>query len=180
MSSKLKDRPARTYTTGPVTRGLRYVAPVGVGVLSLYVVFTQDGLPDIVPTHFGFTGEADDWGPKWTVWVLLGVNILLVGLITWLSTRPRWFNYVSEITEDNAQHLYREGERMFVWMNVALMVVSYGVILSIYEIDSPLLVLGMIALPAITISSLIRMSLAADKKPANDGGLESTIQNLNW
>jgi len=180
VSTKLKDRPARTYTTGKMTRALRYVAVIGVGALSMYVAFTYDGVPDTVPTHFGFTGEADDWGPKWSIWVLLGINVLMVGLIAWLSTRPQWLNYVSDITDDNAQRLYREGERMMVWMSVAIMVLSYGTVLSIYEIDTPLLVVGLIALPAITITSLIRMSLAADKKPAQDGPLDSTIKNVNW
>ena len=164
MSSKLKDLPARTYTTGTATRALRYVALVGVGGLCLYVASTYGDLPETVPTHFGFTGEADAWGSKSSLWALLGINVLMVGLIAWLSTRPRWFNYLSDITEDNAQHLYREGERMLVWINLALVVVSYGAILSIYEIDSPLLVLGIIALPAITITALIRMSFAGDAR----------------
>ena len=180
MSTKVKDRPARTYVTGAVTRALRHVALVGVIVLSVYVALTYDALPERVPTHFGFTGEADAWGPKWTIWVLLGVNVLLVGLITWFSTRPRWFNYVSDITDDNAQSLYREGERMLVWMNLGILVVFVGVILSTYEVDSPFVVLGLIALPAITITALIRMSMAADKKPAQESGVESTLKNLNW
>ncbi|GAB5409801.1 MAG: SdpI family protein [Balneolaceae bacterium] len=37
-------------------------------------------LPDTVPTHFNIQGEADDWGPKWMVAVL----IPLVGLFTYL------------------------------------------------------------------------------------------------
>lgn len=180
MATKVKNRPTRTYVTGAVTRGLRYIAVAGVGALCVYVGLTYDSLPDTVPTHFDFAGEADDWGPKWTVLVLLGVSILTVGLVAWLSARPRWFNYPGDLTETNAQFMYREGERMLVWISVALVAVFYGVILSIYEIDSPLLVLGLIALPAITITGLIRTSLAADKRPEQSSGAESTFKNLNW
>lgn len=180
MATKLKDRPARTYRTGAVTRALRYVSLAGVGALCLFVAFTYGDLPDTVPTHFGFSGEADAWGAKSTVWVLMGVNVLMVGLLAWLSTNPRWFNYPSDITKDNAQYLYREGERMMVWLSVALMVLSYGVILSIYDIDSPLLVLCLIALPAITITALIRVSFAGDKKSESAELEQSTADWSRW
>lgn len=180
MSTKMADRPARTYITGPVTRALRYVALAGAGALVAYVAFTYEALPDTVPTHFDFTGEADDWGHKSTIWVLLGVNVVMVALLAWLSTRPRWFNYVSDITGDNAQYLYREGERMMVWVNLAVVAVFYGAVLSIYEVDNPFLVIGLVTMPALVITSLIRMSLAGDKKPAQEGGIESTFKNLNW
>lgn len=180
MPTKIADRPARTYITGPVTRTLRYVALAGVGVLIGYVAFTYETLPDTVPTHFNFTGEADDWGPKSTIWVLLGINVVMAALLAWLSTKPRWFNYVSEITDDNAQCLYREGERMMVWLSLAVPLVFCGAVLSIYEIDNPLLILGLIALPAITITGLIRMSVVADKKPKADTSTESVFKNLNW
>lgn len=176
MLSTHKERPARTYATGPVTRALRYAALGGVGALCVYVALTYSSLPNIVPTHFGFSGEADSWGSKSSVWTLLGINVVMVAGIAGFSTRPRWFNYVSEITEENAQRLYREGERMMVWIGVAIMVLSWGMALSIYDVDNPLMVLGLIALPAITIAGLIRMSLAADSKPAQDEASDSAIK----
>lgn len=179
MTTKLKDRPVRTYATGVVTRALRYGALVGVAALGVYVAFTYGELPDTVPTHFDFTGEADDWGSKSTVLILLAINIAMVGLMTWLSARPRWFNYPGDITEANAQFMYREGERMMVWLSLALVVVFYGAILSIYETDNPFLVLGLISMPALTMTGLIRLSFAGDKKPAQESGVQSTIKNLN-
>lgn len=164
MSTKVKDRPTRSYKTGPVTRALRYVALVGVLVLSAYVALTYDALPEQVPTHFNFTGEADAWGPKSTIWVLIAINIVMVAGIAGLSTRPRWFNYPSGVTEDNAQFMYREGERMLVWMNLAIWVLFTGAILSIYEIETPFVALGMIAILALMITGLIRIALAGDKK----------------
>lgn len=180
MATKVKDRPARTYLTGKVTRALRFVALTGVGVMALYVAFTYGELPDTVPTHFDFTGEADDWGPKWTIWVLVGTNAVMVALATWLSTRPRWFNYLSEITVDNAQDLYREGERLMVWVSLAVMVVFCGAILSIYEMENPFVVLGLIALPAVIITALIRMSLV-DTKWQNQGSMSQRVRkNFHW
>lgn len=166
MSTKIKDRPARTYTTGNVTRALRVLAWAAVAGVAAFVGLTYDSVPDTVPLHFAVTGEADDWGPKWTIWALVGVTIMLVGLLTWLSTRPRWLNYPIGITETNAQHLYREGERMLVWISLAVAAVFWGAILTIYEIENPLLVMGIIAMPVLVITTLVRLSMAGNKKPA--------------
>lgn len=180
MLSTHRNRPVRTYTTGTVTRVLRYVALGGVGALCLYVALTYDSLPGIVPTHFGFSGEADAWGSKSSVWTLLGISVVMVAVIAALSTRPRGLNYVSTITQENAQRLYREGERLLVWISVAIMVLSYGMILSMYDIETPILVLGLITLPVLPLISVIRMSLVADKKPAQDEGSDNALKNVNW
>lgn len=37
-------------------------------------------LPDIVPTHFNINGEADDWGPKW----IIAIMIPGIGVFTYL------------------------------------------------------------------------------------------------
>ena len=40
----------------------------------------RDVLPDQVPIHFNFKGEADDWGPKWVNAIalpLLGIGLYL-------------------------------------------------------------------------------------------------------
>lgn len=176
----MADRPARTYTTGPVTRLFRYTSLASAGVLAGYVAFTYQALPDTVPTHFTFSGEADNWGPKWTIWVLLGVNVVMTVLLAWLSTKPRWFNYVSEITDQNAQFMYREGERMMVGLSLAVTVVFWGATLSIYEIENPFVVLGLIALPVLTITGLIRMSMAAGQTAEPDSGRETGFKSLNW
>lgn len=46
------------------------------GHLALY-----PGLPDIVPTHWGFDGQADGWGPKYTVLILCALPPALLILL---------------------------------------------------------------------------------------------------
>ena len=172
MSTKLQDRPARSYLTGKVTRVLRVLTLIGVGMTSVYVILTYNSLPERVPTHFGFTGEADAWGPKSSIWLLLGINIVMVVGLALLSRRPRWFNYPANITEENAQRMYREGERMLVWLNLVLLLVFIGALQSIYGVDSPWLVVGLILMPVVTITGVVRISMASDAKTKN--GLDST------
>lgn len=45
-----------------------------------------DQLPDEVPTHFNFKGEADDWGPKWMNAIML--PLIGVGLYVLLLVVP--------------------------------------------------------------------------------------------
>src|SRR5205823_14506695 len=41
-------------------------------------------LPEQIPTHFGFTGKPDGWGPKRALWILPALSILLYFLISGL------------------------------------------------------------------------------------------------
>jgi Protein of unknown function (DUF1648) len=46
-------------------------------------------LPERVPVHFGFTGEADRWGGRWMIFLIPLVSTAVVALNYWL------FEYVS-------------------------------------------------------------------------------------
>lgn len=46
----------------------------------LVSAYYWEQLPDVVPTHFNLQGEADDWGPKWMVALLIPI----IGLFTYL------------------------------------------------------------------------------------------------
>lgn len=46
-------------------------------------------LPERIPTHFGFTGEADAWGRRWTIFLTPVICTVIFTLDFWL------FNYVA-------------------------------------------------------------------------------------
>jgi len=59
-----------------------WLGPVVLAAMAVFALAAYPSLPDQVPTHWGLTGEADDWMPKWPgaflpvslgagVWVLL-------------------------------------------------------------------------------------------------------------
>ncbi len=52
-------------------------------------------LPDIIPTHWNFKGQPDDWGAKWwAAWLIPGISLLLLGLFPILAKiDPRHKNY---------------------------------------------------------------------------------------
>lgn len=128
-------RPARTYATGPVTVWLRRLTLVAAVAVTVWVLVRYPSMPDTVPVHFASGGEADEWGSKSTVLWLSLIMLVCWGGFHWLSYRSdsRWVNYPTEVTEDNAQTLYRAGEQMMVWPNVGIVVVYAGVAASIIE-----------------------------------------------
>ncbi|MEB4614928.1 DUF1648 domain-containing protein, partial [Leucobacter sp. M11] len=116
-------RPPRNYQTGPVTVWLRRGSVILTIAVTVLLLVRYASLPETVPTHFGLTGEADAWGPRWS---LLALAALLCGVIfgaVWLSSRPQLFNYPIVITETNAAAVYREGERMLVWVTLATVLI---------------------------------------------------------
>lgn len=154
-------RPARTYTTGAVTRGLRLASLVGAVAITAYVLWQYPSLPEVVPTHFDFRGEPDDFGGRSSVLWLAGIMTGLAVLIAWLSTKPHILNYPGDVTEKNAQAVYREGERLMVWLLVAFGVVYLGIALQILSDAGPaVLVVGLVGLMASTLGGLVRLVIA--------------------
>ncbi len=128
------DRPERTFETGALTAALRWASWVPVVIAAALLALRWPGLPDIVPTHFALDGTPDDYGSKWVVVVLF---VLLGGLQVGLhvvSRHPRLFNYPARVTEANAQHLYREGERVVVAVLFALGILLLGAVGAVLQV----------------------------------------------
>lgn len=150
-------RPARTFRTGPITRGLRWFSVLASLAITAWILVRYPSLPDTVATHFDLSGQADDWGPRWSILVLAGVMLLMSLGIAALSTRPRSFNYPSEITASNAQAVYREGERMLVWTLLGTVLIYVGIAWATLESGGDLLlVVGLVVLVAASIIGIIR------------------------
>lgn len=157
----VKNRPAPDYATGATTRGLRLVSLLGIVALTAYVLWRYPSLPDVVPTHFDFTGQPDDFGNRSSLLWLAGGALGMGALIAWLSGKPNVLNYPGEVTEANAQRLYREGERMMVWVLAGVAVVYFGIVLQTFaDTGSAVLVVGLVVLMGSTMAGLVRMSIA--------------------
>ncbi len=73
---------------------------------ALFMLLNYSDLPNRIPSHFGASGEVDGWGGKGSLIVLLIANIGLYVPLTVLGRFPHIFNYICEITEDNAKFQY--------------------------------------------------------------------------
>lgn len=155
-------RPPRTYVTDPVTRAVRVLGLVAIAAVAAWLLLRYPALPQTVPTHFGPDGQADAWGDKSSVLLLVPLMVALGALIAWASTKPRWFNLPVPVTEQNAQRLYREGERMLVWMLPAIALLFAGIAMSTVGLaGGPLAWIGVAAMVVAMLIGLVRTFRAA-------------------
>ncbi|SDH99852.1 DUF1648 domain-containing protein [Agrococcus jejuensis] len=157
-----RTRPAWQHGSAPGVRALRIATLVAaaVGIVAALVAFPT--LPAVIPTHFGITGEADAFGPRWTLLPLLALWAALQLLFAWVSTHPEWGNLPVAITEANAQRVYRETERMLVLLGAALVVVFGGIVLAIVGLPGQLVLgIGVVAVLVVTVVGIVRIVRAA-------------------
>jgi len=105
-------------------------------------------MPDTIPIHFNFSGQADNFGSKWTIltFPVFG-TVLYVGL-TILNKFPHIFNYPTKITPENALQKYIIATRMIRFLKLGLMLIfSIITYLMIYTIDGKSAGLGVWFLP---------------------------------
>lgn len=155
-------RPAWHGASASGVRALRIASLVATAVGIAAALVAYPSLSAVVPTHFGITGEADAFGPRWTLLVLLAIWAALQLLIAWMSRHPEWGNVPVAITEANAQRVYREVERMLVLLGAALVVVFGGIVLSVAGLSGQAaLWLGVAGVLAATAAGIVRILRAA-------------------
>ncbi|HMU10006.1 MAG TPA: DUF1648 domain-containing protein [Ferruginibacter sp.] len=95
-------------------------------------LYTFLNLPITIPTHFNASGQADGYGNKLTLLILpVLATIIYLGL-TQLNKYPHIFNYVTKITENNAQKQYIIATRMLRFLKLAILIIFSLIILFTY------------------------------------------------
>ena len=113
-------RPVLKIPRSPLENVTEVLAVLGIIVNALILYYYWPALPDVIPTHFGISGEADGWGSKNTLFFLLGMGVFSYVLMTVLNFFPHTFNYLVEITEKNARAQYANARLMMNFMKVEL------------------------------------------------------------
>lgn len=153
---------ATTFTTGSVTRGIRRATLIATAVLSAVLLASYPMLPELIPTHFNLAGQADSYGPSWTVFVIVGLLCALIVATFGLSMRPQILNFPVVVTEENAQRVFRESERMMVWASASLFIVYVGTAISTWGgFGAPAFIGGILGLALATIIGVSRTLSAA-------------------
>lgn len=113
-------RPVLKIPRSPLENVTEVLAVLGILANVLILIYYWPALPDVIPTHFGISGEADGWGSKNTLFLLVGTNVGLYVMMTVLNFFPHTFNYLVEITEKNARAQYANARLMMNFMKVEL------------------------------------------------------------
>lgn len=91
----------------------------------IYSVIVFQELPDTIPTHFDFKGEADSYGSKSSLFLLPGIGIVLFSLLFILNKYPHLHNYMVNITEENALKNYRFSTRVLRFTNLCIAILFF-------------------------------------------------------
>ncbi len=93
---------------------------IGLILLVSCLIYYWPLLPNTIPTHFGFSGQPDDWGGKSTVIILPVTAVLLYILLSAVSYFPHTYNYPWAITEKNARAQYLLARSLLGWMKAEI------------------------------------------------------------
>ncbi len=98
----------------PLTRLEKFfelVAATGLFISVFLILNYWSALPDQVPSHFGVSGQPDNWSGKSILIILPAVSVFIYALITLLGRIPQYANYVVRITAENAERQYLLGRQ---------------------------------------------------------------------
>jgi uncharacterized membrane protein len=99
-----------------------------LGFLSLILmvglsVYHYNDLPASIPTHFGVDGQPDKTGSKTTIWFLPVLGLVIFGFMTFINRIPHHFNYMVNITPENAERQYTMASRLLRFMKMFIMII---------------------------------------------------------
>lgn len=85
-----------------------------LAVTSLIIaIYFWDKLPDVIPTHFGISGQPDDWNQKslFYVFLLPVLQIFMQGMFIFLYYKPQYSNmpstmWLAVLDEKNRNHAF--------------------------------------------------------------------------
>lgn len=90
----------------------------------IYVIKSMYILPNIIPTHFGFSGTPDSFGSKFTLLALPIILTIFYIAFSLLSRIPQFYNYSVSITKENAESQYKNSRTM-IWCFLAEMSIFF-------------------------------------------------------
>src|SRR5258706_3829120 len=103
----MEPKSQRTKTILLVRAAYEVLALSGLAFELGTMIYKWAALPTVIPTHFGFSGQPDDWSSKKWLLLLPASTVLLYIGLTWLSCYPQKLNYPWRIAERNAERQYR-------------------------------------------------------------------------
>jgi len=83
----------------------------------IYIIVMYNHLPETIPTHYNFAGEADQWGSKRTIFIFPVLMLFMFILLYFLAKVPHIHNYPIKVTEENAERVYSLSRLMLVVLN---------------------------------------------------------------
>ncbi|MBE0068933.1 DUF1648 domain-containing protein [Thermoanaerobacterium thermosaccharolyticum] len=117
-------------------------------------------LPGTIPTHFNIRGEVNSSGSKSNTLILLSVIILMYVMFTVLTRYPHIFNYLVEITEENAIIQYKLAKSFMRFLKLEIvLLLSYIEYITVNAASSSKISLGLVFLPISIIAIFVTLGI---------------------
>ena len=113
-------RPVLNFPLTWKDKTLILIATIPIILMLLYIKITWSTIPEIIPTHFGFSGIPDAYGNKSSLFIIVVITIMLHLLLGMLSKFPQYYNYPFEITEKNVEPLYKIGRQTMLLIDLEI------------------------------------------------------------
>ncbi|PLX01770.1 MAG: hypothetical protein C0595_13490 [Marinilabiliales bacterium] len=75
-------------------------------------------LPDKIPLHFNMKGNVDNYGNKYTIFMVSGISVVLAVSLWWIRRFPHLMNFPVQINEANARLQYLLAIRLLNVINI--------------------------------------------------------------
>jgi uncharacterized membrane protein len=128
----METRPKIKLTPSPLDNKLELTSKIFLIVVWALTIYTFIKLPTTIPIHFNASGQADNYGNKLTLFILPILATIIYFGLTQLNKYPHIFNYMTKITEDNAQKQYTIATRMLRFLKLAILIIFSLIILFTY------------------------------------------------
>ena len=132
--------------------------------LFLYPVLIWSKIPDEIPTHYNFAGEADAFGSKSSILIPSLIGALLCGLLLFVGHFPDIWNVSVKITAENKDWVYRNIKSLLSTMNFLIMLLYFYInYRSASQKDlNPVIIIGVIIF---LFTSILYFCLRCKKTP---------------
>jgi len=131
---KYSDRPRLIIEASDADKLIDIISITMLASAFVYLSMNYSALPDRIATHFDGSGHPDGWGSKETIWFLPVLGALLFFGLRFLYNIPHRFNYLVEITADNAEKQYRLAVNMIRYLNLAIAIIFSVIVISMIQI----------------------------------------------
>jgi uncharacterized membrane protein len=113
-------RPKIKIKSEPIDRIVESIGVIGIILLIGLPVFYYSSLPDIIPRYYGSSGEPDGFSGKGIIWTLPAIGLVMYVGMAMLNKFPHIFNYLIEITTENAERQYKIATKLLRFLNTII------------------------------------------------------------
>jgi len=128
----MEKNPKIKLVFSPLDNALEVTSTIFLVVMWVLTLYTFLKLPPIIPIHFNASGHADNYGNKLTILILPILATVIYFALTQLSKYPHILNYMTKITEANAQKQYTTATRMLRFLKLTILLIFSLIILFTY------------------------------------------------